>query len=154
MGKSFLGSTRQAGWPQSKEGMEGSKPWEAKFLHNPRRKLKQWMEQFEETGRVEFDDKTFDAYREGFISGSVSDEDTMAVIKDVFEDEGYLLDPHAAVSLAVAHALKEEIEEDKIIFLATAHPAKFPKIIQESLGCETLPAAAFHPSIEKAKWIV
>lgn len=44
VGKSFLGSTRQAGWPQSKEGMEGSTPREAKFLLNPRRKLKQWME--------------------------------------------------------------------------------------------------------------
>jgi threonine synthase len=115
-------------------------------------KLKQWMEQFEETGRVEFDGRTFDAYREGFISGSVSDEETTAVIKNVYEAEGYLLDPHAAVSLAVAHTLKEEIGEGKIIFFATAHPAKFPKIIQESLGCETLPAAAFHPSIEKAKW--
>lgn len=43
MGKSFLGSTRQGGWPQRK-GEEGSTPQEAKFLLNPGRKLKQWME--------------------------------------------------------------------------------------------------------------
>lgn len=43
MGRSFLGSTRQAEWPRHK-GEEGSTPQEAKFLLNLRRTLKQWME--------------------------------------------------------------------------------------------------------------
>lgn len=43
VGRSSLGSAGQAGWQQSKEVKEGSTPQEAKFLLNPRWKLKQWM---------------------------------------------------------------------------------------------------------------
>lgn len=114
-------------------------------------KIKHWMDEFEKNGTVQFDETTFRTYKKGFLSGTVSDEQTMKVIKEVFEAEEYLLDPHTTVSLAVANSLREEIGEHKVICLATAHPAKFPKIIQQSLSCESLPEAASHPSIERAK---
>jgi threonine synthase len=114
-------------------------------------KIKGWTEEFDKNGMVKFDETTFNAYKKGFLSRSVSDEDTLSVIKDTFEAEGYLLDPHTAVSLVVANELKAEIGDHKVICLSTAHPAKFPAIIQQALGCETLPEAATHPSIEQAK---
>lgn len=113
-------------------------------------KLKHWTEEFERNGIVHFDEASFNAYKKGFLSGSASDEQTMELIKEVFEAENYLLDPHTAVSLAVANSLSEEIGDHKIICLATAHPAKFPAVIQQSLACESMPNAATHPSIETA----
>lgn len=115
------------------------------------KKIKHWTEEFEKNGIVHFDEASFNAYKKGFLSGSVSDEHTMELIKEVFEAEKYLLDPHTAVSLAVLNSLSEEIGDHKVICLATAHPAKFPKTIQQSLGCESLPNTATHPSIETAK---
>jgi threonine synthase len=115
------------------------------------RKLKEWWEEFDKNGIVQFDQTTFSAYKEGFLAGSTSDEEIMNLIRELFETEGYLLDPHAAVSLAVADAFQNKLEKQKVICLATAHPAKFPKIIQQSLGITKLPEAAFHFSIEKAK---
>ena len=115
------------------------------------KKLKQWTEEFEEKGIVQFDEATFKAYKKGFLSASVSDEQTIKRIKEVYEAEGYVLDPHTAVSLEVAHSLRKEIGDHKVICLATAHPAKFPEIIRQSLGKESLPKAATHPSIERAK---
>ena len=51
----------------------------------------------------------------------------------------------------IAISVIAEIGDHKVICLSTAHPAKFPAIIQQALGCETLPEAATHPSIEQAK---
>ncbi len=114
-------------------------------------KLNHWTEEFEQNGIVKFDEATFNAYKKGFLSGSVSDERTMKLIKEVFETDSYLLDPHTAVSLEVANSLRKEIGDHKVICLATAHPAKFPETIRKSLGCDILPNAATHPSIETAR---
>ena len=114
-------------------------------------KLKQWAEEFDQKGIIQFDEATFNAYKKGFLSGSVSDKRTMELIKELFESEDYLLDPHTAVSLEVANSLREKIGDHKIICFATAHPAKFPDTIRQSLGRESLPSAAIHPSIETAK---
>ena len=48
-------------------------------------------------------------------------------------------------------SLSEEIGDHKVICLATAHPAKFPETIQQSLGCEPLPNTATLLFIETAK---
>ena len=120
-------------------------------VNNDAQKLKKWTEEFEKNGIVHFDETSFKAYKKGFLSGSVSDEHTIKIIKEVFEAEGYLLDPHSAVSIAVVNLLREQIGNHKLICLATAHPAKFPKIIRKAIGVEILPKSATHPSIEISK---
>ena len=70
---------------------------------------------------------------------------------ETFEAESYLLDPHGAVSLAAVDLLGEQIGDNKLICLATAHPAKFPLTIRRALDVISLPPAAIHPSIEIAK---
>lgn len=114
-------------------------------------KIKNWAEEFEKNGRVRFDETTFKAYKKGFLSRSVSDKDTLETIQKTFEAEGYLIDPHTAVALAVANSIRTEIGHHKIICLSTAHPAKFPEVTKKALNCDILPKAATHSSIEKAK---
>ncbi|MBN8842072.1 MAG: threonine synthase [Sphingomonadales bacterium] len=46
---------------------------------------------------------------------------------------GQLLDPHSAVGLAAARRLRHR-PEVPIITLATAHPAKFPEIVEQATG--------------------
>lgn len=116
-------------------------------------KIKRWIGEFEETGKVHFDKETCEAYRNGFMSISISDEQTLDTIKDIYEAENYLIDPHAAVSLAASDSLREKLADHKLICLATAHPAKFPVTIQKALGSATIPEAARHQSIESAKTV-
>jgi threonine synthase len=85
------------------------------------------------------------------LSISVSDKNTISTIKKTFESDDYLLDPHGAVSLAAVDLLKEKLGDNKLICLATAHPAKFPNTIRKALDVKTLPKAAMHQSIEIAK---
>ena len=85
------------------------------------------------------------------MSSSVSDEQTVAAIREIFEAENYLLDPRGAVAVAVSDSLKEQLGDHKLICFATAHPAKFPSTIQNALQVNTLPKSATHSSIEIAK---
>jgi len=67
-------------------------------------------------------------------SYSISDGDTLATIKGVYQQHNYLLDPHGAVGYL---ALKKYLETDpsaKGIFLETAHPVKFPDAVEEVIG--------------------
>ncbi len=115
-------------------------------------KISKWMSEFASVGYLSFDDETFSHVKKGILSHSVSDENTLSLIKETYEQEGYLLDPHGAVALAAAGYLKENLKDKKLICLATAHPAKFSKAIQRALGDNiNLPPEAFHNSIEAAR---
>ena len=115
------------------------------------KKIQQWMDEFQQTGSVQFDATTFHNYKKGFLSYSATDEETFRVIKEIYEAEEYLLDPHGAVSIVATDALKKELKETKLICFATAHPAKFPDTILQALEVDELPEAGTHHSIEKAK---
>ena len=79
-----------------------------------------------------------------FRTGSVSDEETVATIRSVYEEEGYLVDPHTAVGIAVAR--KQAEPGLPLVCLATAHPAKFDSAILRALG-EDAPDFG-HPLLE------
>jgi threonine synthase len=114
-------------------------------------KIKSIVEDFKTKGEIQFDPKTFKLISEGFKSNSASDTDTLNIIKVLFHTENYLLDPHGAVALVAADANEATLENLKLICLTTAHPAKFPEVIKQSLGRNDLPFQARHHSIEKAK---
>jgi len=114
-------------------------------------KIKAWSEGLMATGNKEFDAATFEQFSKGFLSNSASDAETLGLIKEVYDTEGYLLDPHGAVAVQAADVLREQLGDEKLLCLATAHPAKFPDVIKEALGLTELPEAAKHESIEEAK---
>lgn len=71
---------------------------------------------------------------------SISDEQTADTMRSVYEEHGYMLDPHGAVGY---RALADHLEQNggRGFFLETAHPAKFDSV-GEILGEEPiLPAA-------------
>lgn len=111
-------------------------------------KIKNWMHEFQKTGKVTFDETTFKKYSKGYLSNSATDEETTNLIKEVYTSEGYLLDPHGAVSLQAVDALKDVFGNEKMVCLATAHPAKFPEVILKALAVKELPKEATHYSVE------
>lgn len=80
------------------------------------------------------------------ISGyTVADELTRQTIADVYQQEGYILDPHGAVAYyALADYLSQHPEQQGFI-LETAHPVKFPDTVEAMIGKQLeVPAAAQH----------
>ncbi len=70
-------------------------------------------------------------FKNEFAAGSADDAATLATIKNVHANTGELLDPHTAVSYAVALKLRSATP---MIVLATAHPAKFPDAVKKACG--------------------
>ena len=62
------------------------------------------------------------------------DEQMVNSIKEVFEESGYLLDPHGAVGYLSLKKYLEVHTNDKGIFLETAHPVKFPEAVESVTG--------------------
>ncbi len=67
-------------------------------------------------------------------SYSISDAETVATIKEVYQKDNYVLDPHGAVGfLALQRYLKENAGQKGIV-LETAHPVKFPDAVENCIG--------------------
>jgi len=77
---------------------------------------------------------SWDAMR-GMISGAAySDEETRAAIREVRERFGYVIDPHGAVGWLAARDWRGNHPACETIVLETAHPAKFPEVMDAELG--------------------
>ena len=67
-----------------------------------------------------------------YVSGRVSEDDTVAMIRTIRDETGEVLCPHSAVGVAVA---RQHIEPGvPMVTLATAHPAKFPDAVERAVG--------------------
>ena len=83
-------------------------------------------------------DKIRDKY--GFVSGKSLHRDRLAVIKQVYGQDGELIDPHTADGVKVARELREAGET--VVCLETALAAKFADTIREAVGDVDIPRPA------------
>lgn len=91
------------------------------------------METFASTGTLDLSalHKTVAA---DFRSRSVSEEETLQVIREFHDSHDYLVDPHTAVGIRAGQEFM--IPERPMICLATAHPAKFGDAVKKAIGKE------------------
>jgi threonine synthase len=73
------------------------------------------------------------AARQLFTAASLSDEATLATIKQVFTNFNCIIDPHTAVGVGAAEKLTKQLP-GPVVMLACAHPAKFPETIQRAIN--------------------
>ncbi|MEX2541950.1 MAG: threonine synthase [Trueperaceae bacterium] len=65
----------------------------------------------------------------------VDDQTTMRRMEATFIDDGYIACPHTAVGLEAVDRYRAASGDDApALILATAHPAKFPVVVQSALG--------------------
>jgi len=91
------------------------------------------MEEFRQNKNIEFGQGRWQAMLEDFEGYRVSNEETKAAIRNVYEATGELLDPHSVIGVIACQQGKVSPETIKIT-LATAHPAKFPTAVEEASG--------------------
>lgn len=84
-------------------------------------------------------------------SFSVSDNQTRETIKNVFDNEHYLPDPHGAVAYFALNEYLERHPSQAGMFLETAHPVKFYDVVEPVIG-EVIPIPELlKPLMEKDK---
>jgi threonine synthase len=65
----------------------------------------------------------------------ITDAETRDCLRRVYEEHGLLVDPHTAVGVLAARRFREKSGfTGELLVLATAHPGKFPQIVQETSG--------------------
>ncbi len=68
---------------------------------------------------------------------SFNDDQTREAIKDIYNRNNYLMDPHSAIGyLGIKSYLSNHSTNASGIFLSTAHPIKFKEQVEKSIGKE------------------
>ena len=85
-----------------------------------------WMGQLKECGSFSVGEQRKEWLDGTFCSGCADDRETLKEIRDRFEQDHYLMDPHTAVASHVLRRYRQETSDDKpSIIVATASPYKF-----------------------------
>ena len=121
------------------------------------RRVKGWLEELKSKGGFGVEPKLLEAAKISFESERVSNKQTIAMIKQQYSaqtpaaKEGtssgttgsttrgkYILDPHSAIGVEAALRSIQRAPPPGTthVALATAHPAKFSKAVEEALGSE------------------
>eukprot|EP00968_Pinguiococcus_pyrenoidosus_P016530 scaffold1605_cov242-Pinguiococcus_pyrenoidosus.AAC.5 len=104
--------------------------------------LRDWMEGFAQTGKLTIEGKLLKKAcgDEGFISGRVGREENLENIRNInsITKGRHLLCPHASIGVAAAMRVlvpknQRERKAHPVICLATAHWAKFPQAVSQTV---------------------
>jgi len=101
------------------------------------------MNQMATEGRLEVPEEKRTEVARVFVASAVDEAQTLAQIKQTYDDCGYILDPHTAVGVKAAEAYPEAV------CLATAHPAKFGDAVKQAIGVEAPPPPSLQGLMEK-----
>ena len=96
---------------------------------------------------MEILENNFPSLTNALTSYSIDDTATKATIARVYKTNNYTLDPHGAVAFAAAEIYLANLEKNNTssnaenntnsrnaIILETAHPVKFPDVVEEAIG--------------------
>lgn len=83
------------------------------------------------TDVVSLDEDKLAKARELFDSMAVNQDETVAVMQQVFAETGYLLDPHTAIGVKAARECRRNARIP-MITLGTAHPVKFEDAVKRA----------------------
>ena len=90
------------------------------------------MARFRAEGRMPVPDAGWRRATALFTGFTLDDAGTLAEIRRLHAECGYLADPHTAIGIAAARAVADPAIP--MIAMATAHPAKFPDAMEQATG--------------------
>ena len=96
--------------------------------------LQRLMDGLAQSGRFTIPEPALAAIRSQFAAARADEAMTADRMRRLYAEAGYLLDPHAAVGVAVAEAFVGGTAP--VVTLATAHPAKFPAAVRDATSIE------------------
>ena len=95
--------------------------------------LRGYMKEFKENGSFSVSDDLLAKAKELFLAGRADDEQTLEVIRDVYAETAFVIDPHTATGMRTAREFAKTVGH-AVVSLACAHPAKFPDAVEAAIG--------------------
>ena len=100
------------------------------------------MKTIKQNGKYTIDDEKLKKINQDFLSARMSEQETLDVIKNIYEKFNTILDPHTAIGYGAFD--KHDLKGNNIV-LATAHPCKFPDATENAIKKhENLPKELEH----------
>lgn len=97
-------------------------------------KIKKWMKQLNEEGKFAIDPVTKREIDKIMSADWANQQETLSIIKTIFTDTGYTLDPHTAVGVKVYEKyLHKKNDPTKTVIDSTASPFKFNTTVLEAV---------------------
>ena len=106
--------------------------------------IRNWMEDLNVMRAFTVSEEVASKLKLQFSGASVSNEECLATIKEVFDAHDYLIDPHTAVAYAAAMRLRKD---NPVLVACTAHWAKFGNNVYRALH-GLRPDEALPPAVE------
>lgn len=117
---------------------------------------------------LELMQNNFSTLSNALTSYSITNADTKSTIARVYKTNNYILDPHGAVAFIAAekylteqdtfnnNTIKtgETANNPRAIILETAHPVKFPEVVEEAIGQALSIPASVQNLFEKEKVLI
>jgi len=101
------------------------------------------FEELGRTGSMQITAEQRTALAEDFDAVAIDDPRTLDRIRETYERDGYILDPHTAVGVQAARHCAD------MACLATAHPAKFNDAVHRAIGTQAPSPPCLHGLLEK-----
>ena len=80
--------------------------------------------------KFNLDQNSLKKIQNDFISASLDEKEILETIKNLYNNNGIIIDPHTAIGVG---AVKKHNKKNYVV-LATAHPCKFPNAILKAIG--------------------
>ena len=104
------------------------------------------MKNLKNKGLFKLDINELEEIKKDFEAVKVSDEETLSIIKDVYEKNKFLIDPHTATAFGAINKVKGINE---VVALGTAHPYKFLETMKKATGENIEPPVQIKKYLDK-----
>ncbi len=102
--------------------------------------LRTRMTAFEKHGQFQLSASALAQMRSEFDGRAVSEDETLRTMREVLDRTGVVIDPHTAVGIVAGRA-KRRRNDVPMVYLSTAHAAKFPDAVRQAIARDApLPA--------------
>ena len=104
------------------------------------------MKNLKNNGLFKLEINELEKIKKDFEAVKVSDEETLSIIKDVYEKNKFLIDPHTATAFGAINKVKGINE---VVALGTAHPYKFFETMKKATGEDIEPPVQIKKYLDK-----
>jgi len=105
------------------------------YYKKDEKKINELMKNLKDKGEFTIDENVLKNIRKDFDATSCSDDEICKIIKDFYNINKIVIDPHTATALKILN--NENYNKKELYVLETAHHCKFPNAIKKALNINT-----------------
>ena len=116
------------------------------ILNKDDQKVATLMKSLKDNGSFKLNKEEVNEIKKDFKAEKISDSETLSIIKEVYNKEKFIIDPHTATAFGAINKIREL---NNIVALGTAHPYKFLETVKKATGKNVEPPHQLEKFMDK-----